>query len=148
MRKSHVQPKVSPLKIRELAVAAQVDPRSIVRALDRKPVRGMAGERIAKVLKAAGLLALLLLPPATASAAARASSPEQRCRQLQYAAKQTGEILAAAAKAGIVEKLYGVDRAKADRIVGRLEFIWQSAASVSDDCQDDILFDRNAGAAK
>lgn len=41
---------------RRIAVAAEVDPRTVKRFCDGKPVRGMAGERIARALKAAGLI--------------------------------------------------------------------------------------------
>jgi len=42
--------------VRELAVRASVDPRSITRALAGESVRGMAGHRARRVLQEAGLL--------------------------------------------------------------------------------------------
>lgn len=42
--------------IRELAVRASVDPRSIQRMLAGEPVKGMAGHRARRVLQEAGLL--------------------------------------------------------------------------------------------
>ena len=42
--------------LRRLAVEASVDPRSIQRVLEGKPVRGMSGQRIIEVLKKHGLL--------------------------------------------------------------------------------------------
>lgn len=42
--------------LRELAVRAECDPRTIIRALRGEPVRGMAGHRIHKVLTEAGLV--------------------------------------------------------------------------------------------
>lgn len=54
--------KVPASKLRELAVAAQADPRSVAKVLAGGELKGGAlSERIAKVLKAAGLLLALLL---------------------------------------------------------------------------------------
>lgn len=41
---------------RRIAVAAEVDPRTVKRFCEGKPIRGMAGERIARALKSANLL--------------------------------------------------------------------------------------------
>jgi hypothetical protein len=48
--------KVDTAEIRALSVLGDVDPRSIRRVLDGKPVRGMAGRRARRVLIEAGLL--------------------------------------------------------------------------------------------
>ncbi len=48
--------KVDLATVRELAVQASVDPRSIQRVLAGEPVRGMAGHRARRVLQEAGLL--------------------------------------------------------------------------------------------
>lgn len=43
-------------RARKLAVEASVDPRTIVRTLEGRRVRGMAGDRARRVLVEAGLL--------------------------------------------------------------------------------------------
>lgn len=48
--------KLDAAKIRQLAVRAEVDPRSIERVLQGADVRGMAGERAKRILKEEGLL--------------------------------------------------------------------------------------------
>lgn len=47
---------------RELAVQAEVDPRTIEKVLRGEPVRGMAGRRARRVLEAAGLTIPANLP--------------------------------------------------------------------------------------
>lgn len=42
-------------ELRSLAVAASADPRTVARALRGEPVRGLAGERVARVLRERGL---------------------------------------------------------------------------------------------
>lgn len=49
---------VDELTIAELAVAAQVDRRSVRKALRGDPVRGLAGARIARVLAVRGVRAM------------------------------------------------------------------------------------------
>lgn len=51
MKKTHIDQAM----LRELAVRAEADPRSVRRALEGKVVRGMAGRRIERVLIEAGL---------------------------------------------------------------------------------------------
>lgn len=47
---------ISTIRARRFALAAHCDPRTIVKVLEGKNVRGMAGERAQKVLVDAGLL--------------------------------------------------------------------------------------------
>ena len=53
---------------RRLAVEADVDPRTILRAARGEPVRGMAGERANAALAAAGLLPATAAVPTTDTA--------------------------------------------------------------------------------
>lgn len=52
-----MKPKIREAHLRELAVRASVDPRTIEKAFRGHAVRGMAGHRARAVLKADGLLA-------------------------------------------------------------------------------------------
>jgi hypothetical protein len=47
--------KIDKATLRELAVKASCDPRTIEKAIHGEPVRGMAGHRARAVLKAAGI---------------------------------------------------------------------------------------------
>jgi hypothetical protein len=52
-----MKPRIREAHLRELAVRASCDPRTIEKAFRGKPVRGMAGHRARAVLKEDGLLA-------------------------------------------------------------------------------------------
>lgn len=49
------QPKISAGRIRALAVEGDVHPRTVVRALQGLPIRGLAGDRVLAVLKKHGI---------------------------------------------------------------------------------------------
>jgi hypothetical protein len=49
-------PRIDTATARRLAVAADVDPRTVIRVANGEAVRGMAAERAARVLRDAGLL--------------------------------------------------------------------------------------------
>jgi hypothetical protein len=50
-----MQRRIDKATLRELAVKASADPRSIQKALRGQPVRGLAGHRVLAALKAAGI---------------------------------------------------------------------------------------------
>lgn len=51
-----MRPPLDAATVRQIAVLASVDPRTVLRALRGEPVRGMPGHRIRAVLQAEGLL--------------------------------------------------------------------------------------------
>lgn len=64
--------------LRRLAVRASVDPKSIRKVFEGKPVRGLAGHRAATVLREAGLLASEAAANLTAFQRAPTPSAEER----------------------------------------------------------------------